>query len=380
VYDVVPNVLNNLEITYEYRFKHMNGDYIWMRDKMKLIRDENDNPIEIVGYWEDITEHKQAEEALRESEQRFRAIFDSANDGILLADIENSKFYTGNKMICKMLGYSLDELKNLEVTDIHPKEDLPYVIEQFDRQLKGDITLATDIPVKRRDGSVFYTDVNSTSITLAGRTYLLGIFRDITERKKMEKQLIITDRLASVGELASGIAHELNNPLTGVIGLSQLLAEKDLPEDIKEDIKLVYSEAQRAANVVKNLLTFARRHPSAKQLLNMNEVIGKVLEIRAYEERVSNIEVVTHLAPDMPQIMADYFQLQQVFLNIVINAEYFMLEAHNKGTLTITTKKTGDIITASFADDGPGIPKENLGHIFDPFSLPRRWAKELVWA
>jgi len=203
----------------------------------------------------------------------------------------------------------------------------------------------------------------------------IGITKDITERKKMEEQLILTDRLASVGELASGIAHELNNPLTGVIGLSQLLVEKDVPEDVKEDLKLVYSEAQRAANVVKNLLTFARKHPPAKELLNINDVISKVLEFRAYEERVSNIEVVAHLASDLPQIMADYFQLQQVFLNIVINAEYFMIEAYNKGTLTITTERAGDGIRASFTDDGPGISKENLGYIFDPFFTTKEVGK-----
>jgi PAS domain S-box-containing protein len=204
---------------------------------------------------------------------------------------------------------------------------------------------------------------------------MIGTVQDITERKKMEEQLILTDRLASVGELASGIAHELNNPLTGVIGLSQLLVQRRVPKDIKEDLSLVNSEAQRAANVVKNLLTFARKHPPAKQLLNINDVITKVLEIRAYEERVRNVEVVTHLAPDLPKIMGDYFQLQQVFLNIVINAEFFMLKTHGKGTLTITTRKIGDIVQASLADDGPGITKENLGHIFDPFFTTKEVGK-----
>jgi signal transduction histidine kinase len=137
----------------------------------------------------------------------------------------------------------------------------------------------------------------------------------------------------------------------------------------------VYSEAQRAASVVKNLLTFARKHPPAKQLISVNDVISKVLELRAYEEKVSNIQVITHLALDLPQIMADYFQLQQVFLNIVINAEHFMLEAHGKGTLTITTQKVGGVVRAFFADDGPGIPKENLGHIFDPFFTTKEVGK-----
>jgi len=188
-----------------------------------------------------------------------------------------------------------------------------------------------------------------------------------TERKRVEEQLLITDRLASVGELASGIAHELNNPLTSVIGFSQLLLGRDIPDDIKEDIKVIYSEARRAAEVMQNLLIFARKHSPVKQLVSINSVIEKVLALRAYEQRVENIQVITHLAPDLPEIMADYFQLQQVFLNIIINAEHFMLEAHKRGTLTINTQRVGSTIKASFTDNGPGIAKDNLGHLFDPF-------------
>jgi signal transduction histidine kinase len=188
-----------------------------------------------------------------------------------------------------------------------------------------------------------------------------------TERKRVEEQLVITDRLASVGELAAGIAHELNNPLTSVIGFSQLLLGKDIPDDIREDIKVIYSETRRAAEVMQNLLIFARKHSPVKQLVSINSVTEKVLALRAYEQSVENIQVITHLAPDLPEIMADYFQLQQVFLNIIINAEHFMLEAHKRGTLTITTQCIGSTIKASFVDNGPGIAKENLGRLFDPF-------------
>jgi len=187
------------------------------------------------------------------------------------------------------------------------------------------------------------------------------------EHKRAEEQLLITDRLASIGELASGIAHELNNPLTSVIGFSQLLLGKDIPDEVKEDLKIIYSEAKRAAEVMKNLLIFARKHASVKQLVNINSIIEKVLTVRAYEQGVENIQVITHLAPDLPETMADYFQLQQMFLNIIINAEHFMLEAHKRGTLTITTQCVGDNIRASFTDDGPGITKEDLVHLFDPF-------------
>jgi PAS domain S-box-containing protein len=126
---------------------------------------------------------------IKELSKIYKAIFDKATDGILLADIGNKKFYIGNKMICHTLGYSLEEIKNMRVMDIHPEEDLPCVIEQFEKQSKREIGLAQDIPVKRKDGSMFYADINSFLITLHKKTYLVGIFRDTTERKLAEEEL-----------------------------------------------------------------------------------------------------------------------------------------------------------------------------------------------
>jgi PAS domain S-box-containing protein len=141
------------------------------------------------GIIRDITERKQAEEKLKESEQRFKTIFDNAADGILLADVKNKKFYIGNKAICKMLGYKPEEIKKLRVLDIHPKERLSYVVEQFEKQTRQEIALTENIPVKKKDGSVFYADINSFPITLGGKTYLMGIFRDVTERKQAGEAL-----------------------------------------------------------------------------------------------------------------------------------------------------------------------------------------------
>ena len=132
---------------------------------------------------------KKAEEELAESEKRFKNIFNSANDGIVLAAREERKFLLGNQAICEMLGYSGDEIKELGVMDIHPEESLPHVIEQFEKQARQEIRVAQDIPVKRKDGSVFYADINTTPIELAGKTYLMGIFHDITEHKRAEEKL-----------------------------------------------------------------------------------------------------------------------------------------------------------------------------------------------
>jgi signal transduction histidine kinase len=182
---------------------------------------------------------------------------------------------------------------------------------------------------------------------------------------------MVTSRLASIGELASGVAHEINNPLTSVIGFSELLLERPLPNDIKEDLTTIRNEAQRAANIVKNLLTFARKHPESRQSVNINDIIGRVLDLRAYEQRVNNVKVITQFCSDLSAVMADSYQLYQVFFNLIINAEYFMIEAHNKGTLTITTENVDDAVRISFADDGPGISEENFTHLFTPFSTSK---------
>ncbi len=132
---------------------------------------------------------KQAEEKVQQSEQKFRTIFDEATDGIILVDLDSGVFHDGNKTVCDMLGYSLGEIKTLGVSDIHPEEDLPYVMEQFERQMRREVSLAQDLPVKRKDGTVFYADINSTPMVLDGKTYMMGIFRDITERKQADEAL-----------------------------------------------------------------------------------------------------------------------------------------------------------------------------------------------
>ncbi len=150
------------------------------------IRDENGEIIAAIEMVQDITEHEKMEKALKESEQRFRTIFDCSNDGILLTYLESKKFYTGNNKICQMLGYSLDEIKEMGVSDIHPEEDLPDILNQFEKQATGEISLVKDLPVKRQDGSIFYANINSVPITLEGITYLLSSFRDVTEIKRIE--------------------------------------------------------------------------------------------------------------------------------------------------------------------------------------------------
>jgi CheY-like chemotaxis protein len=168
--------------------------------------------------------------------------------------------------------------------------------------------------------------------------------------------------------MAAGIAHEINNPLTGVIGFSELLAERqDLPVEVKEDLKIIYDGSHRVKDIVRRMLTFSRQTKPVRASANINELINATLDLRSYVLRTANIEVVKHLDPDLPSVVADPGQLQQVFLNLIVNAEYAMKQAHDGGTLTITTEKRDKHVFISFKDDGLGISPEVQAKLFNPF-------------
>lgn len=175
----------------EYRMLSKDARVVWCRDEAVIVRDSSGKPLVLQGIMFDITAQKQAEEKLKESEERFKAIFDNAPVGILLTDLKTKKFYLGNKAICQMLGYRPEEIKNLTVLDTTPKELSSYAIEQFEKVARGETSLVGggDVPIKRKDGSVFYAAISAFPITFGGKTCITGIFRDITEHKKAREEL-----------------------------------------------------------------------------------------------------------------------------------------------------------------------------------------------
>lgn len=314
-------------------------------------------------------QHIQWQNDLRRSEEKLRHMFEALNEGIIVIGLDNTILEI-NDAILRMYGKKArKDLLGKSVLQFIADYDRDRVRQNISSTLTAQTGRVVEYVLLRGDGSEFPAEMSVAALRDAegNPTGVIAVVEDITERKRMEEQMLITDRLASIGELASGIAHELNNPLTGIIGLSELLLKADVPQEAREDIEMIHSESLRTSKIVRNLLTFARRHTMETDAVDVGEVVKSALELRAYELKVNNIETDLRFAPSLPKVKADAFQLQQVFLNIVINAEYFMIRTHGRGKLIISTESAHGAVRITFSDDGPGIPEHYLKHIFDPF-------------
>jgi PAS domain S-box-containing protein len=340
--------------------------------------------------WQDITDSKQAERKLRESETRLAEAQEIAKLGNWHRDIKTGELFWSNEMY-RLLGYQPGEVppsKELYLSLAHADDR-----ELLNKAMNANTDKGTPFDIVsrfyRKDGEIWFANSKSRAILdETGKPIeLFGSIQDITEQKnaeekekQMQQEIDITSRLASIGEMASGIAHEINNPLTSIIGFSQLLMNTippetiKLPEDkikvthdsIKEDLKTINQEAQRVAKIVSGLLTFARQQKQGWSIIDINEIISDTLELRLYTMKMNNIKVKTELSPSLPNTVGDRGQMQQVFMNIILNAEYALEQVKNR-TFLVKTEHIDGIIKISFTDNGPGISKENLGKIFEPF-------------
>jgi len=185
--------------------------------------------------------------------------------------------------------------------------------------------------------------------------------------KNAQGQLIQSEKLSAIGEFVAGIAHELNNPLTGVIGFSEMLQDSDMGDRQKKFVGRIMESAERCQRIVQNLLSFARQHPPERNWVVINTLIESAIEIVNYELRTSNIEVIRNFDSDLPPVLVDPHQLQQVFLNILNNARQAIIDHQESGRIRISTSLIDSNIRIIFEDNGPGIPEQNLSRIFDPF-------------
>jgi signal transduction histidine kinase len=223
------------------------------------------------------------------------------------------------------------------------------------------------------EGAQDYLIKGQVESQLLRRTIRYAMERKQAEERerRLQMQLSLSNRLASLGLMVEGIAHEINNPLASVMGFAQMLMYEDIPENIREDVETIGENAQRVGDIMTNLLAFARQQKLERTYVSINDVVVGAVEMRADALKGSNITVTTALASELPSTMADATLLQQAFLNLIINAETEMKLAHGKGNLLVETSIDGETIRVSFSDDGPGIPEANLVHVFDPFFSTR---------
>jgi signal transduction histidine kinase/CheY-like chemotaxis protein len=241
------------------------------------------------------------------------------------------------------------------------------------------------VRVRRADFAPIWIEITGQADVLAdGSVRLEALVRDVSDRKKLDDQsrdlyhqLLQAEKLASLGQTISGIAHELNNPLATVLTWAERLSHKQIDDQTRRGLDVILSEAERSARIVRNLLTFARKRHTTRAMVDINHIVGETLALRSYEQRVTNITVISALSAGLPQVFADPHQLQQVLLNLVINAEHAMLTAHGRGTLVVRTwhNAENDTVGVEVNDDGPGIPEETRSRIFDPFFTTKEVGK-----
>ena len=324
---------------------------------------------------------------LAESQETTRTILQHLRDGVLVASAETEELLFANEAMCAMLGYTRTELLSLDLRGVHPQESIPHVVEEFGRQARGEIALATDIPVKRKDGSVFLADVNSTLVEIEGRPCIVGVFRDRTQQRQLEEQLKLAQRLEAVGRLAGGVAHDFNNLLSVILSYAGFAADALRESDpTHADIVEIQNAGQRAAALTRQLLAFSSKQILEPEVLSINKVVSGI-ESMLRRLLGEDIDIEVHLDEPLGSVMADPGQIEQIIMNLAVNARDAMPQG---GKLTIETAnaeldegyaeqhvavKPGRFVMLSVTDTGTGMEAETRAHVFEPFFTTKEKGK-----
>ncbi len=317
---------------------------------------------------------QQAERKSRQLEAEISSILDAVETGIVLFDptgrlrFSNARFAQyfslDPQQLRKLEGFS--ELENLVAKRFR---DPQVFAEPWNSFTSGEGVPRHDELEMTRPSKRILERFSRPVLDREGRGIgWLELYNDVTGEREIQSKLLQTEKMAALGQLVSGIAHELNNPLTTIMGYGQLLLGHGLTAPQLSEARKVFQEAERARRIVKNLLYFARENKPERSRVNLNEIVERTLALRSYELRVENIIIECDLAANLPETMADPYQLQQVVLNLLANAEQALLEDRGQGHVWIRTHRIGgNRISLEVSDDGPGIPADVGPRIFDPF-------------
>ena len=358
--------------TREIRLRRRDGSPAVFLDSSRAVWDSSGTVIRYQGTLVDVTEKRTMERQLLQQEEFRRRLLESFPDLILVVDL-GEKYTFVSARIRDLLGYQPDDLLGKRISEMEAHS--PELVSLYRDVATGKQAFAAaEYGARHRDHS-WRTMRASASQLFDAEGKLNGVIisvRDITLEKKMEQQIVQSERLAAMGQMIGGVAHELNNPLTSILGVSDLLQDSEATESGRKHLAMLQQQARRAAEIVKNLTYFARPPEAGKSRINLAEVVERTLNLHAYALRKSNITVDFLREPNLPYAVGDPHQLMQVFLNLIVNAEQAIREVRDKGTLRIRLGKSETTVWVAFQDDGPGIPAENLPSIFDPFYTTKR--------
>ena len=322
-----------------------------------------------------------------ERPEEFVRLFEAVHEGVYMGLLreDGARTLFANPHLKLMFGYAGEA----PVQDVSPFDAERFVDGQarsaFIERLTRDRSL-TDylLRLRRADQGLMWVEVTAHAEQEGDALRVQALMRDVSERKRLEDQardlyhqLLQAEKLAALGQTISGVAHELNNPLATILTWAERLAQRPADEQTKRGLEAILAESERAARIVRNLLTFARKRHTTRAMVDVNQIVRETLALRGYEQKVNNITILDALAAGLPQVFADPHQMQQVLLNLVINAEQAMVMANGRGTLILRTWHDAerDAVVLEVNDDGPGVPDDVQPRIFDPFFTTKEVGK-----
>jgi signal transduction histidine kinase/CheY-like chemotaxis protein len=320
--------------------------------------------------------------------EAFARLFEAVHEGVYIGAIHgpDTRTAAANPHLKLMFGYAADtpdgEVRPFEADRFMD----PQARDGFIARLHRDGAV-TDylLRLRRADRVAIWVEVTAHAEPLGeGAVHIEALMRDVSERKRLEDQardlyhqLLQAEKLAALGQTISGVAHELNNPLATILTWAERLSQRSVDEQTRRGLETILSESERAAKIVRNLLTFARKRHTTRAMVDVNQIVRETLALRSYEQTLSNISIIEALAAGLPLAFADPHQFQQVLLNLIINAEQAMLAANGRGTLVLRSwhDLDGDSVILEVNDDGPGVPEDVQPRIFDPFFTTKEVGK-----
>jgi two-component system, NtrC family, sensor kinase len=337
-------------------------------------RDSQEKITQYRGLMLDITELKSFQAELQRERDFSGKILNHTQSLILVADTAGLISYANRRWY--EMGYEQNQLLGLSLEQLTAPSRRDALREALSAILSGRQVDNLDLQILRGDGNVRQFSVNLSPMRdeQGSVISLIVVMSDVTDAATLQAKLIHAEKMAAVGQLVSGVAHEVNNPLTAILGFSDLLLENpELPESARKDLRVIQQEAQRTKQIVQNLLSVARQTPPQRKPVQLNSILRRTVHLRAYDFQSHGVQVIEQFDPDLPNVIGDSHQLQQVFLNILNNAYDAVREKGIAARIEITSARRGGFVEVSFRDNGHGI--SHAERVFDPFFTTKEVGK-----